>query len=177
MPKTGKGSLKSITGGEVLIYQSADGQALLDVRLDAETVWLTQKQMAMLFDTERSVITKHINNVFKSGELDKNSVCAFFAHTAEDGKTYNTAFYNLDAIISVGYRVNSKRGTQFRIWATRILKEHLIKGYTANEKRLKELRQKMTEIPLYPPLEKGGNKTTSRVTLPSYTSIWGMVVT
>lgn len=130
-----------VPGGEIVFYQAPDGSVALDVRLERETIWLTQKQMAKLFDTERSVITKHLRNIFGSGELDKDSVCAFFAHTAEDGKTYRTQFYNLDAIISVGYRVNSKRGTQFRIWATKVLRDHILKGYTVNERRLKELQR------------------------------------
>lgn len=124
----------------VVIYESPEG-VQVDVRLDKETVWLTQKQISELFNMERSVITKHLRNIFKDGELIEDSVCANFAHTAKDGKSYQTAFFNLDAIISVGYRVNSKRGTQFRIWATNILKEHLLKGYTVNERRLKELNQ------------------------------------
>lgn len=128
-------------GGEVVLYQEPDGKISLEVRLEKETLWLTQKQMAVLFDTERSVITKHLRNVFNSKELDKNSVCAFFAHTAQDGKTYQTQYYNLDAIISVGYRVNSRRGTQFRIWATQVLRDHILKGYTVNTKRLEELQR------------------------------------
>lgn len=118
----------------------------MEVRLEEETVWLTQKQISQLFDTERSVITKHINNVFNIGELRKNSVCAKFAHTATDGKTYQTQFYNLDMIISVGYRVNSKMGTQFRIWATNVLKQHIIQGYTINEKRLQEARDNFRKL-------------------------------
>jgi len=132
--------------GKIVIYKTKGGQSALEVKLQQETVWLTQKQMSALFDTERSVITKHINNIFKSGELNKNSVCAKFAHTAEDGKTYNTAFHNLDMIVSVGYRVNSKRGTQFRIWATRVLKDHLIKGYSINQKRLQEQNARLAEL-------------------------------
>lgn len=127
-------------GQAVMIYESPEGVSV-DVKLERETVWLTQKQMAELFQTERSVITKHLGNIFKSGELFKDSVCAFFAHTAGDGKTYESTFYNLDAVISVGYRVNSKRGTQFRIWATNVLRDHILKGYTTNERRLKELNQ------------------------------------
>jgi prophage maintenance system killer protein len=127
--------------GKVVLYKALDGSIAMDVKLQGETVWLTQKQMSELFDTERSVVTKHLRNIFQSKELDEKSVSAKFAHTAEDGKTYLTAFYNLDAIISVGYRVNSKRGTQFRIWATRILRDHILKGYTVNERRLKELNQ------------------------------------
>jgi hypothetical protein len=127
--------------GAVVLYCAPDGSVRLDVRLKKETIWLTQKQMAILFDTDRSVITKHLRNIFNSKELDKDSACAFFAHTAEDGKMYQTQHYNLDAVISVGYRVNSKRGTQFRIWATKVLRDHLVKGYTVNKQRLKELRQ------------------------------------
>ena len=124
----------------IVIYQSPEG-IRVDVKLERETVWLTQKQMAELFDTERSVITKHLRNIFQSGELIKDSVCAFFALTAADGKSYRTAFYSLDAVISVGYRVNSKRGTQFRIWATNVLRDYIRKGYALNERRLKELNQ------------------------------------
>jgi hypothetical protein len=101
--------MKTDEKGEIVIYQGPEGLPALDVRIQGETVWLTQKQMAALFDTERSVITKHLRNVLKEGELESESVCAKFARTAEDGKVYQTAFYNLDAIISVGYRVNSKR--------------------------------------------------------------------
>jgi prophage maintenance system killer protein len=127
--------------GEIVLYQTPDGSVELDVRLERETIWLTQKQMSELFDTERSVITKHLRNVFKTGELIQDSVSANFAHTAGDGKTYQTAFYNLDAVLSVGYRVNSKRGTQFRIWATKLLRDYLLKGYTVNERRLRDLNQ------------------------------------
>ena len=132
---------KEIPQGQVVLYRNR-----LEVRLEKETVWLTQKQMAELFATERSVITKHIRNTFKTKELHKDSVCAKFAHTAEDGKVYQTQFYNLDMIISVGYRVNSKRGTQFRIWATNILRKHLVDGYTINEKRLKSAQYKYQEL-------------------------------
>ncbi len=125
-------------GGEVVLYEAPDGQIRLDVRLEQDTVWLTQAQMAELFGRERSVITKHIGGVFRERELEAKSVCANFAHTAEDGKTYQVDHYNLDVVISVGYRVKSKRGTQFRIWATRTLKDHLLRGYTLNEKRLRE---------------------------------------
>ncbi len=130
-------------GGEIVIYQPPDGAATLDVRLKGETLWLTQAQIAELFQKERSVITKHLRNVFAQGELDRDSVSAFFAHTAADGKTYQVEYFNLDAILSVGYRVNSRRGTQFRIWATNVLRGHLVRGYTANERRLAELRQSL----------------------------------
>ncbi|MEW6133066.1 MAG: virulence protein RhuM/Fic/DOC family protein [Pseudomonadota bacterium] len=122
--------------GDLLIYEIENTQ--VSVRLEGETVWLSQDQMATLFDRERSVITKHLRNVFKDGELDENAVCANFAHTAADGKTYQTRFFNLDAIISVGYRVNSRRGVQFRQWATRVLREHLVQGYTLNQAKLAE---------------------------------------
>jgi len=125
-------------GGEVVLYEAPDGQIRLDVRLEQDTVWLTQAQMAELFGRERSVITKHVGSVFRERELEAKSVSANFAHTAEDGKTYQVDHYNLDVVISVGYRVKSKRGTQFRIWATRTLKDHLLHGYTLNEKRLRE---------------------------------------
>lgn len=108
--------------GKVILYTDKGGKTRVEVQLDKETLWLNQKQISELFQTERSVITKHLNSIFKSKELAKKSVCAFFAHTAADRKTYKTAFYNLDAVISVGYRVNSKRATQFRIWATNILR-------------------------------------------------------
>ncbi|WPD24034.1 MAG: virulence protein RhuM/Fic/DOC family protein [Candidatus Electrothrix scaldis] len=127
-----------IPQGEVILYQTEDGQTGIDVQLKDETVWLTQAQMQELFGRERSVLTKHINNVFKEGELDKERVCAKFAHTAADGKTYQVAHYNLDVIISVGYRVKSKRGTQFRIWATTVLKQHLVQGYSLHQQRLAE---------------------------------------
>jgi len=128
------------TSYPIEIFQTADGQVHIDVQLKEETVWLTQKQMGRLFDRERSVITKHINNVFKEGERIRDSVCADFAHTAEDGKTYQTLYFNLDVIISVGYRVKSQRGVQFRQWATQILKQHLIQGYTLNRKCLAQLQ-------------------------------------
>ena len=127
-----------LSQGEIVVFEDADGNALVDVRLRDETVWLSQAQMQQLFDRERSVVTKHINNIFKEGELVKEQVCAKFAHTAGDGKSYQINHYNLDVIISVGYRVKSQRGTQFRIWATSVLKDHLVKGYTINQKRLVE---------------------------------------
>lgn len=120
------------------IFSTDDQKVSLQVSLEGETVWLSQAQMVELFGRERSVITKHINNIFKEGELDRNSVCAKFAHTAEDGKTYQVDFFNLDVIISVGYRVKSKRGVQFRQWATKVLNQYLVQGYALNEKRLQE---------------------------------------
>ena len=122
---------------QLLFYQAPNGRTRLEVRLQGETVWLTQAQMAELFQRERSVITKHIRNLFEEGELAENSVCANYAQTAADGKTYQTVYYNLDVIISVGYRVKSHRGTQFRIWATQRLREYIIKGFTLDDERLK----------------------------------------
>ena len=119
---------------ELAFFETDDGS--IEVRVEQETVWLSQDQMARIFERERSVITKHLRNVFRDGELAEESVCANFAHTAVDGKTYQTKFFNLDAILSVGYRVNSKRGIHFRQWASRILKEHLTRGYTLDRQRL-----------------------------------------
>lgn len=120
----------------IVIFESGDQS--VQVRLEGETVWLRQEQMAELFDRERSVITKHVRNVFAEGELVRDSVCAKFAHTAADGKTYQVDHYNLDVIISVGYRVKSQQGTRFRQWATSVLREHLVEGYTLNQHRLTE---------------------------------------
>ena len=128
-------------GEQVALYQAPDGTVSLEVKLEAETVWLNLNQMSGLFDRDKSVISRHLRNIFKTGELNRDSVVAFFATTAADGKTYQVEYYNLDAIISVGYRVNSKRGTQFRIWATNVLRDHILRGYSANERRLKELNQ------------------------------------
>jgi len=121
-----------------LLYNNENGNVSVEVFLKGDTVWLTQKTIGELFGAERSVITKHLRNIFRDSELDEASVCAIFAHTAADGKTYNTKYYNLDAIISVGYRVNSRQATQFRIWATRTLKEFLIKGFALDDDRLKQ---------------------------------------
>ena len=124
--------------GEVVLYKTEGGKAAIDVRLAGETVWLSLTQMAELFSRDKSVISRHLRNVFATGELPKKSVVAKNATTAADGKVYQVEYYNLDAILSVGYRVNSKRGTQFRIWATQTLKNHLVRGYTLNERRLRE---------------------------------------
>jgi prophage maintenance system killer protein len=120
-----------------MIYVSEDNQISLDVKMDGDTVWLSQSQMALLFDTDRTSILRHINNIYKIGELEENSTCAKIAQVRIEGKrkvTREIPFYNLDMIISVGYRVNSIRGTQFRIWANKVLKDYLIKGYAINEK-------------------------------------------
>jgi prophage maintenance system killer protein len=123
---------------KIVLYKSATGNIDLKVSFDGKTVWLSQKQMAVLFKTDRTSIGKHIKNVTDTKELNIESVCAKFAHTAKDGKVYQINKYNLDMIISVGYRVNSIQGTRFRIWATNILRDYLIRGYVINKKRLLE---------------------------------------
>jgi hypothetical protein len=142
---------------EILIYQNPDGNIKIDVRLENETVWLTQAQMATLFGKDKRTVSEHITNVFNEGELDENSVVRNFRTTASDGKNYATNFYSLDVIISVGYRVKSVQGTQFRIWATQRLKEYIIKGFTLNDDRFKsgssmnyfnELQDRIREIRL-----------------------------
>ena len=122
----------------VLVYQTEDGLIRVDVRVDGETVWLSQEQMAFLFDSSKQNVGQHIRNIFKEGELQGDSVVKKFFTTAADGKKYQTNHYNLDVIISVGYRVKSLRGTQFRIWATQRLHEYLVKGFALDDKRLKE---------------------------------------
>ena len=124
---------------EIILFENQGVK--LEVNLKDETVWLTQKQMAELFDKDRRTITRHIQNIYKDEELEENAVCSFFEHTAEDGKKYKVQYYNLDMIISVGYRVNSKRGIAFRKWATKILKDYMLKGYAVNQKRLEYLEE------------------------------------
>lgn len=123
-----------------LFYSSNEGKVNVQVVVDSanDTIWTTQKGMSSIFDVDRTVITKHLKNIFESSELSQEQVCVKFAHTAEDGKVYQTQIYNLDAIIAVGYRVNSYKATQFRIWATRILKEYLVKGFALDDERLKQ---------------------------------------
>ena len=123
--------------GQIILYQTQDGESKIEVTLANETVWLTADQMAELFQRNKSTISRHIKNVFEEGELQHDSVVAFFATTASDGKKYQVAYYNLDMIISIGYRVKSYRGVQFRIWATQVLKEYLIKGFALNDDLLK----------------------------------------
>ncbi len=142
---------------DFLLYTGPDGAVRIDVFMRDETVWLTQKRMAELFGVDRSVITKHLSNIFEEAELSEKTVCANFAHTAADGKTYETQFYSLDAIIAVGYRVNSEQATQFRIWATKTLSGYVVKGFAIDDERLKngqhfgkdyfdELLEKIREI-------------------------------
>ncbi|WP_395063847.1 virulence RhuM family protein [Flavobacterium sp.] len=146
-----------MNSGEILIYQSTEGIIKIDVRLEEETVWLSQAQICDLFQKSKSTISEHIKNVFDDKELDSNSVVRKFRTTADDGKNYDTNFYNLDVIISVGYRVKSQQGTQFRIWATQRLKEYIIKGFALNDDRFKsgnsmnyfsELQERIREIRL-----------------------------
>lgn len=123
--------------GQFLLYQTPDGDSQIEVKLQNDTVWLSLDQMAELFQRNKSTISRHVKNVLEDGELEKKSVVAFFATTASDSKTYSVAYYNLDMIISVGYRVHSYRGVQFRIWATKVLKEYIVKGFAMNDDLLK----------------------------------------
>lgn len=135
--------------GEIIIYKTSKNKVALDVRLEEETVWLNLNQIASLFDTDKSGISRHIRNVYQSGELKQISTVAKIATVQKEGERNikrNVEYFNLDIVLSVGYRVNSNRATQFRIWATKILKDHLIKGYTINEKRLLEAREKFQEL-------------------------------
>lgn len=143
--------------GEILIYENQDGKIKIDVRLEDETVWLTQAQLCELFQKSKSTISEHIKNIFDEKELSETSVVRNFRTTAIDGKAYDTNFYNLDVIISVGYRVKSQQGTQFRIWATQRLREYIVKGFTLNDDRFKtgnsmnyftELQERIREIRL-----------------------------
>jgi len=135
----------NINKGKIAIYRAPTGPEI-QVKLEKETVWLDAHLIAKLFGVNRPAIVKHINNIYKSGELNKKSTCSILEQVAADGKIREMNLYNLDTIISVGYRVNSKRATQFRIWATETLKEHLVKGYTINEKRLLEAKEKLKEL-------------------------------
>ena len=135
--------------GEILIYQAPDGQTSIDVKLEKDTVWLNQYQMADLFDTDRTSIVKHIKNIYKSEELSELATCAKIAQVRQEGKRNikrDIEHYNLDLIISVGYRVNSKRGTQFRVWANEVLKSYLIKGYAINERLLKAQSSQLDDL-------------------------------
>ncbi|MFA6144423.1 MAG: virulence RhuM family protein [Sulfurimonas sp.] len=125
---------------EFLLYTTPNSDVKVEIFLHNESVWLPQKRMAELFGVQRPAITKHLKNIFDSDELDENSVSSILEHTAQDGKTYQTKYYNLDAILSVGYRVNSSQATQFRIWATKVLKEYIIKGFAMDDERLKNGR-------------------------------------
>jgi len=133
-------------GGEIVLYRARNGRAALDVRLEQDTIWLSLNQIAALFERDKSAVSRHLRNIFATKELDRNSVVAFFATTAADGKTYRVEYFNLDAILSVGYRVNSRRGTEFRIWATSVLRDHILKGYTLNEKQLTAQVARLSEL-------------------------------
>jgi hypothetical protein len=130
---------------EIVMYQANELTSRIDVRVEDETVWLNLNQITELFDRDKSVISRHITNVFKEGELEKDLVVAKYATTAADGKSYQVEYYNLDVIISVGYRVKSKQGTQFRIWANSILKDYLLKGYSLNN-RMNRIEDNVSEI-------------------------------
>ncbi len=141
--------MKAELNNQIVIYQSADGQMAIDVRMEEETVWLTQAQMAELFQTDRTSILRHIKNIYKTGELTEPVTCAIFAQVRQEGKrtiTRQIPYYNLDMIISVGYRVNSIRGTQFRIWANRILKEYLVQGYAINNRLAAQKYEELSQL-------------------------------
>lgn len=123
------------TNNDIVFFKNDNGDTNIELLINGETLWVTQKTMAEIFDVQRPAITKHLKNIFEDGELDKNQVCSKMEHTANDGKTYNTEFFNLDAIISVGYRVNSKKATEFRIWATKILNSYMTKGFALDDER------------------------------------------
>ena len=131
--------LDTVPNGEMIIYENSDGKTIIDVRFDEDTLWLTQMQMADLFGVQKAAISKHLKNIFVSEELIEIAVVSILETTAADGKNYPTKYYNLDAVIAVGYRVNSKRATAFRIWATNILKDYIKKGFAMDDDRLKEL--------------------------------------
>ena len=135
-----------MSNSHIEIYQVENGNTEISVKLENQTVWLSLNQMVDLFLRDKSVISRHISNIFKEGELDKQSVVAKNATTAADGKIYQVDFYNLDVIISIGYRIKSQRGTQFRIWANKILKNYLIKGFSINEKRLTQQNEQLKEL-------------------------------
>lgn len=132
--------------GQLIIYKNEDGQTQLSVKMYDETIWLTQIQIAELFSVKRPAISKHIKNIFESGELIEDSVVSKMETTANDGKTYNVTYYNLDMIIAIGYRVNSKKATQFRIWATNVLRDYLTKGYVVNSKQLESQKEKIEAL-------------------------------
>lgn len=147
MGNMSKQNLESNTVNKsVVIYQTSAGKAEIEVKIDKETLWIDAHQMAKVFDVDRTVIVKHLKNIYKSGELAEKETCAKIAQVAADGKIRKMNSYNLDAIISVGYRVNSKRATQFRVWATTTLRDYLVQGYAINEKRLKEQEHKFNEL-------------------------------
>ncbi len=137
------------TKGEIVIFEAEDGSIYTEVRLEAETLWLTQRKMAELFDKDSDTIGLHLKNIYAEGELEEPATTEFFSVVQREGSrnvTRKIKHYNLDAILSVGYRVSSKRGTQFRIWANRILKEHLVQGYTLNQKRLQEKQEQFAKL-------------------------------
>jgi prophage antirepressor-like protein len=141
-----KENIKEIKKGEIIIYKILDKKIQVNVSLDKETIWLDAHQIAKIFDVNRPAIVKHINNIYKTAELEQNSTCSILEQVARDGRMRKMNIYNLDMILSVGYRVNSKQATQFRIWATKTLKDHLVQGFTINEKRILEAKEKFKEL-------------------------------
>jgi hypothetical protein len=145
---TRKGQIEG-RGGDIVLFRAKDGRTTLDVRLERETIWLTQRQMAELFDKDADTVGLHIRNVFKEGELDEPATTEESSVVQREGSravTRTLRFYNLDVVISVGYRVKSKRGTEFRIWATSVLRDHILKGYTLNEQRLQAQVARLAEL-------------------------------
>ena len=142
-------SLENAITGNVIVYQAENESVSTNVLFKDETFWMTQKDMAKLFDVNVPAISKHLKNIFESGELELSAVISKMETTAEDGKIYQTNFYNLDAIIAVGYRVNSKKATQFRIWATGVLREYIIKGFALDDAMLKKLKNLSERYPLF----------------------------
>ncbi|MBU0722713.1 virulence protein RhuM/Fic/DOC family protein [Patescibacteria group bacterium] len=137
---------ENLNQNQIIIYKSKDGDISLEVNLREETIWLDAHQMARIFNVNRPAIVKHINNIYQTGELNQKATCSILEQVAADGKSRKMNLYNLDMIISVGYRVNSQRATQFRIWATKTLKQHILSGYTINQKRLSEANEKFKEL-------------------------------
>ena len=152
------------TKPDVLLYQSPDGDIRLDVQLEHETVWLTQAQMVELFDISKKTVSEHIRNIFREAELVEDSVVRKFRTTAADGKNYLLTAYNLDVIISVGYRIKSPRGTQFRQWATQVLRDYLVRGFVLNERRLRESQRQLADLKRLVQLQ--GEIATSQVLSP-----------
>jgi len=138
--------IEKFNKGEIIIYKPSKNKIELKVRFEDETVWLDAHQMAQIFGVKRPAVVKHINNIYKTGELNRKSTCSILEQVAADGKVRKINLYNLDMIISVGYRVNSQRATQFRVWATKILKEYLLQGYAVNEKRLFEAKNRFNQL-------------------------------
>ncbi len=146
MNKTNKGSIIDAAENKIVFYKDKRGNVELRADVEKDTIWATQDQIARLFEIERSVVTKHVSNILRDKELKQDSVCAKFAHTAEDGKQYIVKMYNLDVVLAVGYRTSSTRAIQFRQWATRILREYLVKGFNLNERTINRSTENIEDL-------------------------------